>query len=280
MKPSDYSRVEKAIRYLGERFPEKPSLEKTARAVGLSPFHFQRLFKRWAGVSPKQFIQFLSAQNAKQKLSESRNLLDATFEADLSSPGRLHDLLVSVEAMTPGEYKNRGRDLVIEYGTYSSSFGECLLALTDRGLCGLSFLDARGLKPALADLQKRWPASTFRKNQNHARKTGKLLFSRKAPKGAGLNLVLKGTHFQLKVWEALLRIPEKALVSYGGLARAVGKPKASRAVGTAVGQNPIAYLIPCHRVIRETGVLGNYRWGADRKKAMLGWESARGQEKS
>jgi AraC family transcriptional regulator of adaptative response/methylated-DNA-[protein]-cysteine methyltransferase len=274
MNPTDYTRIEKAIRYLADHFTENPSLTLLAREAGLSPFHFQRLFRRWAGVSPKQFAQYLSAQTAKQKLLESKNILDATFKSGLTSPGRLHDLLVSVEAMTPGEYKNRGRDILIEYGTSPSPFGECLIAQTPRGLCWLSFPAAGGVKPALADLKRRWPASDLRENKSRAAKTGKLLFGRKTAKGTKLNLVLRGTPFQLKVWEALLRVPQKALVSYGTLARSIGKPGASRAVGTAVGQNPIGYLIPCHRVIRETGVLGNYRWGSARKKAILGWESA------
>jgi len=274
MSPTDYIRIEKAIRYLANHFAENPSLNLLAREAGLSPFHFQRLFRRWAGVSPKQFAQYLSAQTAKQKLLESKNILDATFKSGLTSPGRLHDLLVSVEAMTPGDYKNRGRDIRIEYGTYPSPFGECLIAQTPRGICWLSFLAAGGMKSALADLKRRWPESVFHENKSRATKTGKLLFGRKTPKGTKLNLVLRGTLFQLKVWEALLRVPEKALVSYGALAHSIGKPRASRAVGTAVGQNPIGYLIPCHRVIRETGVLGNYRWGSARKKAIVGWESA------
>jgi AraC family transcriptional regulator, regulatory protein of adaptative response / methylated-DNA-[protein]-cysteine methyltransferase len=274
MNPTDYIRIEKAIRYLADHFAENPSLNLLAREAGLSPFHFQRLFRRWAGVSPKQFAQYLSAQTAKQKILESKNILDATFKSGLTSPGRLHDLLVSVEAMTPGDYKNRGRDIRIEYGTYPSPFGECLIAQTPRGICWLSFLAAGGMKSALADLKRRWPESVFRENKSRATKTGKILFGRKAAKDGKLNLVLRGTPFQLKVWEALLRVPEKALVSYGVLARSIGKPGASRAVGTAVGQNPISYLIPCHRVIRETGVLGNYRWGSARKKAIVGWESA------
>ncbi len=271
MNPADYIRIEKAIRYLADHYAENPPLNRLAKEAGLSPFHFQRLFRRWAGVSPKQFSQYLSAQNAKRKLLESKNVLDAAFESGLTSPGRLHDLLVSVEAMTPGDYKNRGRGLAIEFGTCESPFGECVLALAPRGLCGLLFLDAKGLKPALAELKKRWPAAVFKPNPGLAKKTGKLLFGRKKQK---LRLFLTGTSFQIKVWEALLRVPEKALVSYGDLARYVGNPGASRAVGSAVGQNPIGYLIPCHRVIRETGVLGEYRWGSARKKAILGRENA------
>ena len=274
MNPADYTRIEKAIRYLTAHYAENPPLSRLAREAGLSPFHFQRLFRRWAGVSPKQFAQYLSAQTAKRKLLESKNLLDATFDSGLTSPGRLHDLLISAEAMTPGDYKKRGGDLIIEYGTCDSPFGECLIALTDRGLCGLSFTGPTRLQKNLAELKRRWPASVFRKNQNRAKKMGRILFGRKKPRTAKLHLLLRGTPFQLKVWEALLRIPEKALVSYGDLARAVGNPKASRAVGSAVGQNPIGYLIPCHRVIRETGVLGEYRWGSARKKAILGRESA------
>jgi AraC family transcriptional regulator of adaptative response/methylated-DNA-[protein]-cysteine methyltransferase len=273
MHSQDYDRVEKAIRYLSRHFSENPSLEKLARESGLSPFHFQRLFKRWAGVSPKQFAKYLSLQAAKQKLAGSKNILDAAFDTGLSSPGRLHDLLVSVEAMTPGEYKNQAKGLVIDYGSFDSPFGNCRLAFTPRGLCALAFLDGAKSAAALGDLKQRWPGAVFRQNSPRAARIGKLLFAKKPPKGK-IHLVLRGTSFQLKVWEALLRIPEKALVSYGTLARAVGAPKASRAVGSAVGQNPIAYLIPCHRVIRETGILGDYRWGAVRKKAILGWENA------
>jgi AraC family transcriptional regulator of adaptative response/methylated-DNA-[protein]-cysteine methyltransferase len=273
MNPQDYDRVEKTIRYLSQHFSENPSLEQLAGQAGLSPFHFQRLFQRWAGVSPKQFAKYLSVQAAKQKLAGSKNILSAAFDAGLSSPGRLHDLLVSVEAMTPGEYKKQAKGLVIEYGIFESPFGNGMLAFTSRGLCALSFLKGRESAAALKDLKKRWPGAVFRENPQRAARTGKLLFSKRSKKEK-LRLILRGTPFQLKVWEALLRIPEKALVSYGTLARAVGAPKASRAVGSAVGQNPIAYLIPCHRVIRETGVLGDYRWGAARKKAILGWENA------
>lgn len=274
MNSVDYARVEKAIRYLADHFSENPPLERLAGEAGLSPFHFQRVFKRWAGVSPKQFAKYFSAQTAKRKLLESENLLEAAFEAGLSSPGRLHDLLVSVEAMTPGDYKNRGRGLAIEYGACDSPFGGCFLAMAPRGICALQFLGPRNFKKCLADLKRRWPRAVFRSNVKRAAQMGKLLFSKKF-KGGKIRLVLEGTPFQLKVWEALLRVPPQALVSYGGLARAIGKPTASRAVGTAVGRNPIAYLIPCHRVIRETGVLGDYRWGAVRKKAILGWENSR-----
>ncbi|HET9870461.1 MAG TPA: methylated-DNA--[protein]-cysteine S-methyltransferase [bacterium] len=273
MRAADYALIERSIRTLADHYAENPPLARLAKDAGLSPFHFQRLFKRWAGVSPKRFAQYLSAENAKRRLRSAKSLLDATFESGLSSPGRLHDLLVSVEAMTPGDYRRRGRDLVIEYGTFPSPFGDCLAALTPRGLCGLAFLDARGPGHALRDFKRRWPLSTFRPNPRRAARVGKQVFARKGK--ARPRLVLRGTPFQLKVWEALLRVPEKALVTYGELARRVGHPKASRAVGTAVGRNPVAYLIPCHRVIRETGVLGDYHWGAARKKALVGWEGAR-----
>ncbi|HVM32648.1 MAG TPA: methylated-DNA--[protein]-cysteine S-methyltransferase [bacterium] len=274
MKPQDYDRVEKTIRYLSRHFSENPPLGKLAREAGLSPFHFQRLFKRWAGVSPKQFIQYLSAQNAKQRLLQSKSLLDAAFDAGLSSPGRLHDLLVSVEAMTPGDYRRRGRDLVLEYGTCDSPFGRCLLLFTPRGLSGLAFLRGKDFGPELRDFKRRWPLSIFKLNPARAARMGRSLFRRKKAGAGKIHLVLKGTSFQLKVWEALLRLPGRALVSYGRLAREVGRAGASRAVGTAVGQNPVAYLIPCHRVIRESGVLGGYHWGVERKKALLGWEAA------
>jgi AraC family transcriptional regulator of adaptative response/methylated-DNA-[protein]-cysteine methyltransferase len=280
VKASDYTRIEKAIHYLAGHPLENPSLEQLSRAAGLSPFHFQRLFKRWAGVSPKQFTQFLTAQAAKQKLLESRNLLDAAYDAGLSSPGRLHDLLVSVEAMSPGEYKKRGEGLMIRYGIHPSPFGPCLIALTDRGICGLSFLSDGKLGTALKELRKRWPKADFTRDDSKTKKTAQSLFAlKKGRTPPRLRLFLKGTPFQLKVWEALLRIPAGAVLSYQDVAGLVGKPKASRAVGSAVARNPIGYLIPCHRVIRETGVLGEYHWGAWRKKAILGWEAVRVQER-
>ena len=272
---NDYRRVEKAILYLEDHILDQPSLEEVAEQVHLSPYHFQRLFTRWAGVSPKRFLQFLTLEHAKQLLKEQSTQLDAAYQTGLSSPSRLHDLFVTVDAVTPGQYKALGSGLEILYGLHQSPFGECLLAVTERGLCGLSFVDEANPQAALQDLRRRWPRARF--SENHGR-TAAVIRRVFAASGEQINtpipLLLKGTNFQVKVWEALLRIPPGKVTSYHRLARAIGNPSASRAVGTAVGANPIAYLIPCHRVILSTGAFGNYRYGALRKKAILGWEQA------
>ncbi len=274
MKPSqDYDRVEKAIGYLEKHFQEQPTLEKLAQTAGLSPFHFQKLFKRWAGVTPKQFLGYLTAQHAKERLARSRSVLETAYEAGLSGPGRLHDLMVSVEAMTPGEYKNGGAGLRILWGIHPTLFGEALIAMTARGVCGLSFLDARPALAALKELKLSWPRAQWVQDQVRTSGAIRSIFSGKRSK---VKVLMKGTDFQLKVWEALLKVPQGSVCSYQDLARRIRKPKASRAVGSAVGQNKVAYLIPCHRVIRESGVLGDYRWGSARKKALLGWEEAKG----
>jgi AraC family transcriptional regulator of adaptative response/methylated-DNA-[protein]-cysteine methyltransferase len=270
----DYERIEKAIGYVEKHFQEKPNLDRLAQVCNLSPFHFQKLFKRWAGVSPKQFLGYLTVQQAKARLAQSRSVLDSAYDAGLSGPGRLHDLMVSVEAMSPGEYKSGGKGLTIRWGIHPTLFGPALIALTDRGICGLSFLETRKPGVVLKELQKNWPQAQW---VNESQKTAKVLrtiFSKRK----NVRVLLKGTDFQIKVWEALLRIPEGYVRSYQDVAASLGKPKASRAVGTAVGHNAIAYLIPCHRVIRETGLLGDYRWGSARKKAILGWEGARSTE--
>lgn len=273
MKPNDYSRIEKAIRYLEAHWQDQPGLEEVARATGLSLFHFQRLFQRWAGVSPKRFLQYLTAEYAKKRLRESRSVLDAAYDSGLSGPGRLHDLFVSVEAMTPGEYKSLGEGVVIECGVHPTPFGEALAAVTARGLCGFLFLEKGGEKTALAQLKHQWPKAKFISNPSATGATVQKLFH--PTRGKKLKVLLKGTPFQLKVWEALLRIPPGCLAAYKDVAKEIGEPKATRAVGTAVGRNSLAYLIPCHRVIRDSGVIGNYKWGSARKKAILAWESAK-----
>jgi AraC family transcriptional regulator of adaptative response/methylated-DNA-[protein]-cysteine methyltransferase len=270
----DYQRVEKALEYLGKHFQSQPPLDQMARASGLSPFHFQRLFKRWAGISPKKFCQYLTVREAKATLERSRTVLDATFEAGLSSPGRLHDLFLTFEAMTPGEYKKAGKGLAIEFGVHPTPYGDALFALTQRGLCGLTFLGGTEMTAALRDLKARWPGARFRENFKKAREISQLVFGPNSPRKKRIRLLLKGSPFQLKVWEAALRVPSGKLVSYGTLARKIGKPKASRAVGSALGKNSIGYLVPCHRVIQGMGVLGPYRWGSARKKAMIGLEAA------
>lgn len=259
---NDFERIEKAIRYIEAHFLEQPSLAQIAKAVHLSEFHFHRLFSRWAGISPKQFLQFLTAEYAKRKLLESRSVLDATFQSGLSSPGRMHDLLIKVEAMTPGEYKALGKGLVLEYGIHPTPFGKCLIAESPRGICYLSFV------PSLKDLKAEWPNAVLKKAQAKTAKTVRRIFQGKNE----VKVLLKGTPFQIKVWEALLKIPTAQLTSYGELANRLKIPRAARAVGTAIGANSIAYLIPCHRVIRESGVFGKYKWRNERKKAMIAWE--------
>lgn len=268
---NDYQRIAKAIHYLRHNSLEQPTLEQVAAQVGLSPHHFQRLFKRWAGVSPKRFLQFLTARQAKELLDRSRPVLDTSFAVGLSSPGRLHDLMINTEAVTPGEYKNRGDGLQIEFGQHDTPFGECLIATTPRGICNLGFLDEEGIDPALRRLRSLWPKAKVLRNQHSTAIVIKQVFYQN-PRSQPLLLLLRGTNFQIKVWQALLQIPEGAVTSYGDLADKLQHPNAARAVGTAVGQNPIGYLIPCHRVLRGDGGLGGYRWGEERKLSMLGKE--------
>ena len=272
-KPDDYSRIEKAIHYLDRRFPEQPDLAEVAKSVNLSPYHFQRLFKRWAGISPKRFLQFLMLDYAKHALERSGNVLDAAYAAGLSSPSRLHDLFVSVEAVTPGEFKRRGAGLRIRYGFHASPFGECLLATTDRGICAMYFV-TNGRKAVLNEVRQRWPGADFVLDPDSTSRYLNRIFPRNNHRGK-LPIDLRGTNFQVKVWQALLEIPPGAVVPYEDLAARVGNPKATRAVGTAVGQNPIAFIIPCHRVIRKVGAIGNYHGGVERKRAILAWEAAR-----
>ncbi len=271
----DYTRIAKAIEFLEQNFQRQPDLREIAQSAGLSEFHFQRLFRRWAGISPKRFVQFLTLEYAKRMLEKSSNLLDATYDAGLSSPSRLHHLFVAIEAMTPGEFKRQGAGLNISYGFHPTPFGECLLAVTGRGICGLGFIGKGGREQALRDLRSRFPEARFEENGQATCAYAERIFRHaRHDDGRPLTLVLKGTNFQIKVWEALLKVPEGALTSYEDLARAIGKPSALRAVGAAVGRNPVAYIIPCHRAIRKAGVIGDYHWGGVRKKAMLVWEAA------
>jgi len=270
MNDSDYARIEKAILYLQQHMAEHPSLDEVAAQIGLSPYHFQRLFKRWAGVSPKQFLQYLTASRARELLRASVSVLDTALEIGLSGPGRLHDLIISTDAVTPGEYKNAGKGLELRYGYHETPFGECLAATTPRGLCSLGFIGAGDPAQDLAALRENWPAATLVEDPHASREVIEQIFNPAptCPK-APFNLFLRGTNFQLKVWEALLRIPEGAVVSYRALADALDQPGAGRAVGNAVGHNPIAYLIPCHRVLRADGKIGGYRWGETRKQVIL-----------
>jgi AraC family transcriptional regulator of adaptative response/methylated-DNA-[protein]-cysteine methyltransferase len=260
----DYERVERAIRFLDEHHTEQPSLACVAGAAGLSEAHFQRLFKRWAGVSPKRFLQYATAEHARQLLCDSRPVLEAALDAGLSGPGRLHDLTVNVHAMTPGEMRRAGAGTTIRYGNHATPFGRCFLARTERGVCALRFGDG------IAEERARWPAAEFVRDDAATAEDAARVF-----RGGAISLDLHGTNFQIRVWEALLRIPVGSVTSYGALARRIERPGAARAVGRAVGSNRIAVLIPCHRVLRETGAFGGYRWGLERKRALLAWESSR-----
>jgi AraC family transcriptional regulator of adaptative response/methylated-DNA-[protein]-cysteine methyltransferase len=271
----DYQRIEKAIAFIIDNFHDQPGLREIAGRIHMSEYHFQRLFSRWVGISPKRFLQFLTKEHAKRLLEMSTNLLDVTYEAGLTSPGRLHDLFVSCEAVTPGEYKARGRGLDITYGYHATPFGECMLATTDRGICGLNFVQNKVRSTALASLKSKWQNATLIENPNATRPIVDRIFDPLAAQhDTPLHLLLNGTNFQIKVWEALVRIPMGAVVSYEDVAAYIGMPKASRAVGNAVGSNPIPFVIPCHRVIRKSAEFGNYGGGRARKLAILGWESA------
>lgn len=325
--PLDYLRIEKALRYLDDHADEQPSLAAVAAHVGLSEPHFHRLFRRWAGVTPKQFLQCLTLERAKGLLrEEGRPVLDAALGAGLSGPGRLHDLFVALEGMTPGDYRREGAGLTVRWGAHGSPFGECLLAATERGVCALRFVDGEGgrfadgfgpqaeLEAELAGLRREWPLSRFVRDQAATGRLARAIFGEaggprlngrgiltdvsdrpddsdtfgkagagSGPRGEGLGagagapirLLVKGTNFQVNVWRALLRIPEGRVTTYAALAEAVGRPGAARAVGQAVGRNPVAWLIPCHRVITSLGGVGGYRWGTLRKQAMLAREAAK-----
>ncbi len=269
----DYDRVETAIKFIENNFYSQPTLKEIAGRIHLSEYHFQRLFSRWVGISPKRFLQFLTKEYAKQLLKDSRNILDVTYEAGLSSPGRLHDLFVTCEAVTPGEYKSKGRGVLITYGFHPSPFGECLLASTERGICGLYFVKDANRKRVLSELEFSWKNADLREDPDRSRKLVHRIFNPSmVNESAPLHLILNGTNFQIKVWEALIRIPFGSVVTYEDVAIKIGLPKATRAVGSAVGTNPISFIIPCHRVIRKTADFGNYGSGTARKKAILGWE--------
>jgi len=270
----DYTRVEKAIVFLESNHHHQPALNEIAASVGLSEFHFQRLFSRWVGISPKRFLQFLTKEYAKDLLKGPSNVLDTALDAGLSGTGRLHDLFVSCEAVTPGQYRGKGAGIEIAYGIHASPFGDCLLGITDRGICWLTFVRDRSKKDLLDELYRYWQNATLVSAPD---RTGSLIDSiftfATARQPAPLHLYVQGTNFQIKVWEALLKIPLGRAVTYQDIARHIGMPRAARAVGNAVGKNPIPYLIPCHRVIRKMGVFGYYGGGPARKKAMLGWEA-------
>ena len=269
----DYLRIEQAIMYLENHFKDQPNLDEVAANVGLSEYHFQRLFTRWAGVSPKRFLQFVTKESAKDLLDKSENLLDTTHQVGLSSLGRLHDLFVNTEAMSPGEYKSRGEGVTIRYGIHLTPFGKCLIGLTERGICHLGFVQGSEGE-AIDNLVNDWKeAKMIEDYRTTAALVGPIFDLRFNTRIKPLTLHLRGTNFQLKVWEALLQIPAGSVSTYEGIASRIGNPNAIRAVGTAVGHNPIAVLIPCHRVIRKAGEFGKYRYGELRKKALLAYEN-------
>lgn len=271
---SHYRRVERAITYLNANFQRQPSLEEVAAAVHLSPYHFQRVFTEWAGVSPKKFVQYLSVQYAKSLLQQGpATLLDTAHETGLSGTGRLHDLFVRIEGMTPGEFKRGGEQLSINYSFAETPFGEVMVASTAKGVCHLSFQDTEA--QGLSGLQRQFPRAALRQITDRHQQAALFIFQEDWRRLDRVKLHLAGTPFQLKVWESLLRIPAGRLASYAQVARDIGSPGSARAVGSAVGGNPVAVLIPCHRVIQSSGRLGEYRWGGTRKSALIGWEAAR-----
>lgn len=267
-----FERIRKAIEYIQCNFKDQPNLDEVAAYLHLSPAHFQRLFTEWAGTSPKKFLQYISLTHAKNILKQERSVFDATFETGLSSTSRLHELFVQIEGMTPAEYKNGGEHLSIHYQFVDTPFGQVLIASTSKGICKMSFVDND--TEALNALVAQFPNANFVQQSDELQQHALAIFSSKTLDLPQIKLHLKATDFQLKVWECLLKIPMGQLSTYGALAENIGHPKASRAVGTAIGNNPVAFLIPCHRVIQATGVLGEYHWGKARKTAIIGWEGA------
>ena len=278
---ADYQLIAEAIAFIRDNAVWQPSLEEIAARVGLSPWHFQRKFTAWVGVSPKRFLEFLTVQHAKDLLDKSASVLDAALDLGLSGPGRLHDQFVSVEAVTPGQYKRCGGGLDIHYGIHPSPFGPMLLALTDKGICALAFGSEETLEEEAQDLAQRWQAAQVLEAPHRTAPTAQRLFNPDSRAQdnheAGYRLFVKGTNFQINVWRALLRIPEGSLISYKQLAQLTGNPEAIRATASAVGANPVSYLIPCHRVLRGSGQLGGYHWGIERKQAIIAWDSARAE---
>lgn len=270
----DFARIERAILYVVEHRASQPGLDQVAAAVGLSAAHLQRLFTRWAGISPKRFLQFLSVEYAKRRMAETADLLSLSLDTGLSGPGRLHDLFVGMEAMSPGEYRRAAAGMTIRYGTGPTPFGDALIAISPRGVCHLSF--ASGIAPASAEARFRdaWPDARRVHAPQAAAEMLARIFSRAPRAGHGVALWVSGSNFQVQVWRALLAVPAGGLLSYRQLATLIGRPDAARAVGTAVAKNPVGYLIPCHRVLRDNGDFGAYHWGSGRKRAICGWEAA------
>ncbi|WP_436899524.1 methylated-DNA--[protein]-cysteine S-methyltransferase [Acinetobacter gyllenbergii] len=267
----NYERIAQAIDYIQQNFQQQPQLDEVAAHIHLSPAHFQRLFTEWVGTSPKKFLQYISVEHAKKILKQEQgSIFDATFATGLSSTSRLHDLFIQIEGMTPAEYKHGGQSLTIHYQFAETLFGEVLIASTHKGICALSFVDNRA--DALQQLTAQFPQAVIIEQSDAFQQSALALFQKDQPQLAEIKLHLKGTEFQLKVWQSLLKIPMGQLSTYGELAKAIEHPKAARAVGTAIGSNPVAFLIPCHRVIQSTGAFGGYEWGTLRKIALIGWE--------
>lgn len=270
----NFTRIAEAINFIQLNFKSQPSLEEIAEKANLSPYHFQRLFSMWAGTSPKRFLQYISIGYAKKCLKENQaSLFETALETGLSGTSRLHDLFVNIEGMTPGEYKNGGENLVINYSFSNTPFGTIIVASTPKGICHLVFSEEEEI--ALMQLKAKFPAANFIRRLDPIQQNALLIFQNDWTKLNQVKLHLKGTAFQLKVWETLLKIPMGKLSTYGNIARKVDNPKASRAVGTTIGDNPVAFLIPCHRVIQASGALGGYHWGTNRKTAIIGWEAAK-----
>ena len=270
----NYHRITKALKYIEQHHTEQPSLDEIAQKVNLSAFHFQRLFTDWAGVSPKKFLQYISVQYAKQLIGNSQtSLFDTAYQTGLSGTSRLHDLFVKIEGITPGEFKNKGQNLSINYSYQKSTFGDILVASTTKGICYMGFSDS--LSTSFRELKNRFPKAQFKEQTDKLQQNVLQIYSEDWSNLKQIKLHLKGTDFQLKVWEALLKIPMGKLTTYGAIAKDIQKPKAARAVGTAIGSNPIAFLIPCHRVIQSSGAFGGYMWGPTRKTAIIGWEASK-----
>ena len=272
---NDYERIARVIRYLDEHRTEQPELSELAKQAGLSPSHFHRLFLAWAGVTPKDFLQCLTLAHVKESLQNGKSVLDSALDAGLSGSSRAHDLCVNLEAASPGEMKSGGEGWTIVAGYAQTPFGTCLIGESPRGICHLAFVEVSERDAAWAELKESWPSAELRRNDSAAAKIATRIFTRRARHSRQtLRAFVRGTPFQLRVWRALMQVPPGRLTSYGRLAASLGMPSAARAVGSAVGANSLAYLIPCHRVIRETGAVGQYRWGDMRKRALLIWEDA------
>lgn len=272
---SDYQRIAKAIYFVTSQAGQQPTLDEIAAHVHLSRYHFQRMFTRWAGVTPKRYLQVLTVERAKKLLLQARPILDVTNEVGLSSGSRLYDHFVSLEAVTPGEFKTQGTGLTIEHSVHETPFGRAFIAITTRGICKFSFLDQSSVEQETQDLVNRWPYAQLNNTSKHTTVIIDSMFSLNQRLERPLSLLVSGTNFQVSVWRALLQIPVGNITSYSEIAASIGRPKSARAVGTAIGANPIAFLIPCHRVIQQSGKLGGYHWGETRKHAVHLWEAAR-----